>query len=290
VTPDRPLAEFRAVLAEDPLDLARGALAIARLEYPDLRAAQSLGELDRLGARAASRLHRLAEASARERVRALNHLLFEEEGFAGNHEHYGDFRNSCLNVVLDRRLGIPITLALVYMEVARRSGLVVNGIGFPGHFLMQVPDGDRALVLDPFDRGAELDEPGCRRILERHLGDGHLDLDRPLAAGLLDPCTPRHLLARMLNNLKRTYIETQSFPQARRVSTLLLAAEPTLVSELRDRGLLAYHLNDFSSALRDLESYLRLSPAGESDDAEQEERSKMWEHVKTLRRRVATLN
>jgi regulator of sirC expression with transglutaminase-like and TPR domain len=278
----------------EPLDIARAALVVARLEYPDLSPIQSLDALDRLGDRAGARLAGIPAAQLADRVIALNRLLYDEEGFAGNRAHYDDFRNSCLNAVLDRRLGIPITLALVYMEVARRAGLDVLGVGFPGHFLMRVQagaeaDDDRDLILDPFGSGATLDEEACRRLLSRHSSDAHdVNEDVPLDRSLLRPCTSRHMLARMLNNLKRTYVELRCFPQARMVTDLLLAVDPTLIVELRDRGLLAYHLDDFPSALRDLEAYLQFS--SHTDNVDQDERKQIWEHVKNLRRRVAGLN
>jgi len=166
----------------------------------------------------------------------------------------------------------------------------VQSVSFPGHFLMRVPaltlgaDGEEdEVLLDPFDRGAELDWADCRRLLNRHVGD-----EAPFDASLLRPCSRRHMLARMLNNLKRTYVEMRSFPQARRVTDLLLAVDPMILSELRDRGLLAYHLDDFPAALRDLEDYLRLNQWKEESEAE--ERDQVLDHIKALRRRVAGLN
>jgi regulator of sirC expression with transglutaminase-like and TPR domain len=283
-------AELQALLREEPLDLARAALTIAKLEYPSLRPQPSLDELDRLGALAATRLSRVRGASVRARVEAINGLLYDGERFAGNLNHYDDYRNSFLNAVLERRLGIPITLALVYMEVARRAGMIVRGISFPGHFLMRVddvtPDGDD-LILDPFAGGAELDDADIRRLLARHLGSSDDDAVNAVDPAMLRPCTPRQMLARMLNNLKRTYVELRSFSQARSVAGLLLVVDPRLLSELRDRGLLSYHLDDFPAALRDLEEYLRLTG---SADPEDEERQQLVEHVKTLRRRVAGMN
>jgi regulator of sirC expression with transglutaminase-like and TPR domain len=285
------IADFESVIA-GPIDLARVALVIARIEYPDLEPGPSLDALDRLGDGASARLDG-AGRSIRSRVAALNAFVFGEERFAGNRAHYADFRNSLLNVVLGRRLGIPITLALVYIEIARRAGLEVQGIAFPGHFLMRVPLGARgpnlrALVLDPFSGGAELDDAGCRRLLGADLGsagdEGRLDPD------LLNPCTPRQMLARLLNNLKRIYVDLRSFPQAHAVTDLLLALDPMLHTERRDRGLLAYHLDNYVGALRDLEDYLRLNSWSASARGERDEHDQIWEHVKTLRRRVAGLN
>jgi regulator of sirC expression with transglutaminase-like and TPR domain len=281
--PTSLLSELHAQVAHEPIDLARSALVIAKLEYPDLQAAPSLDVLDRLGDRARARLARLSGAPIRTRVGALNALVYGEERFAGNRAHYDDFRNSLLNLVLERRLGIPISLALVYMEVARRAGLDAFGIAFPGHFLVRVGADADAPILDPFDGGAEMDEAGCRALLARHLGE-----EVAFDPAMLQPCTSRQFLARMLNNLKRTYVEWRSFPQARWTTELLLVTDPTILSELRDRGLLAYHLDDFPAALRDLEDYLRLNSW--SENADREERDQIWEHVKNLRRRVAGLN
>jgi regulator of sirC expression with transglutaminase-like and TPR domain len=283
------LADFETAIAEDPIDLARTALIIARIEYPDLNPGPSLDALERLGDRAAARLG--GELAIRQRVHRLNAFLFDEERFAGNRAHYHDFRNSLLNVVLGRRLGIPITLAVIYMEVAKRAGLDVQGIAFPGHFLMRVPLGAReaglpALVLDPFSGGAEMDEAGCLRLLGTHLGQ--LADELPLDKTLLHPCSTRQIVARMLNNLKRIYVELRSFPQARIATDLLLALDPMLHAERRDRGLLAYHLDDYAGALRDLEDYLRLNTW--SARSEREEHDQIWEHIKTLRRRVAGFN
>ena len=284
------IGDFESVLADDPIDLARAALLIARVEYPALDPAPSLDVLDRLGDRASIRL--AGSTSVRDRVSILNAFLFVEERFSGNLERYADFRNSLLNVVLGRRLGIPITLALVYMEVAKRAGLEVSGVAFPGHFLMRIALGARdqslpALILDPFNGGAEMDAAACQRLLGTHLGQ--LGDELPFDRTLLDPCSPRQMLARMLNNLKRTYVEMRSFPQAKAATDLLLALDPMLHVERRDRGLLAYHLDDYASALRDLEDYLRLH-GWSSAKQEKGEHEQIWEHVKNLRRRVAAFN
>jgi len=276
--------ELASVLADDPVDLARAALVIARLEYPSLDPVPTLATLSALGDRAAERLHQLDAAPVRTRIAALNQLLYEDENFAGNHDHYDDFRNSLLNVVLERRLGIPISLAVVYMEVARRAGLDVRGVAFPGHFLMRVanPAGEAGVILDPFDGGDEVDEQGCRQLLARRLGD-----DAGYDEELLSPCSSRQIISRILNNLKRTYIELRSFEHARQVSDLILAVDPAALTEVRDRGLIAYHLDDYSAALRDLEDYFRLQTWSEDS---REERDQIWAHVKNLRRRLAGMN
>jgi regulator of sirC expression with transglutaminase-like and TPR domain len=141
------------------------------------------------------------------------------------------------------------------------------------------------LIIDAFHGGALLSEAACRELLRRHAGE-----DAVFDAHLLGHATKPQILARMLLNLKRVYVRMHSFPQARDVTELLLAVNPSAIDELRDRGLLAYHLKDFSAALRDLQDYLRLSSSTPLDEEDREEHEQIWEHVKSLRRRVASLN
>jgi len=272
-------------------DLAPAALVIARLEYPRLEPAPYLERLAELGEAARCHVERdtaAGAASPHARIRALNEFLFESEHFVGNRERYEDPRNSCLNEVIDRRTGIPITLSLVYMEVGRRAGLNVEGVNFPGHFLVHVSEDDTArgrVIVDAFHSGALLSEQDCRRLLQKHVGS-----EVAFSKSLLTPATRNQVIVRMLLNLKRLYVHMRSFPQARDATELLLAMTPSALSELRDRGLLAFHLNDVASALRDLQTYLKLTGLGEVDKETREERQQIWEHVKTLRRRVAALN
>jgi regulator of sirC expression with transglutaminase-like and TPR domain len=300
----------RAALSPDP-DLAVAALMIARIEYPSLEAGPYLDQLDAIGREARRRVvaARPATLSAAEtpvhvdadslaRVVALNDYLFGELHFIGNDRHYEDPRNSFLNEVIDRRTGIPITLALVYMEVARRADLHVEGVNFPGHFLVRYPGGPglhgesgaRDLIIDAHHGGAFLSEEACRSMLHRQAWDGGSDEDQPLDPRVFARATKPQILLRMLLNLKRIYVQMHSFPQARAITELMLAVDPSAAHELRDRGLLAYHLNDFSAALRDLQAYLRLSSGRDLDANGREEHEQIWEHVKNLRKRVASLN
>lgn len=273
--------------------LAQAALVIARIEYPRLDASAYLERLDEMGelARRAIQEHvdRTGDASTLSCISAVNHYLFEELHFVGNRDRYEDPRNSCLNEVLDRRTGIPITLSVVYMEIARRAGLQIDGVNFPGHFLVRCPDLENrrgaGLIIDPFHGGALLSERDCRVLLQRHVGS-----EVAFSRSLLAPTTRLQILSRMLLNLKRIYVHMRSFPQARDVTELLLAITPSALGELRDRGLLAYHLNDLSGALRDLQTYLKLASWSDNDKEAREEHQQIWEHVKTLRRRVAGLN
>jgi regulator of sirC expression with transglutaminase-like and TPR domain len=294
------VAELERAMNAPGEDLAPAALAIARVEYPSIDPAPYIATLDRMGAEAGARLRRAGPAPRREAVRVFNEYLYDEERFTGNRTRYDDPRNSYLNEVLDRRTGIPISLAVVYLEVARRAGLRVNGVNFPGHFLLCAPDEDGALapgeplIIDPFHGGALLSEVDCRELLRQHV-----DEDAAFDRSLLEPATRHQIVVRMLVNLKRLYVRMRSFPHARLISDLLLAVDPSAIAELRDRGLLAYHLEDFAAALRDLETYLRLLPRVSDADrdsaiahgpAADPEHSQVWEHVKNLRKRVASFN
>jgi regulator of sirC expression with transglutaminase-like and TPR domain len=289
----------RVALSPDP-DLAIGALMIATIEYPKLDARQYVDQLDTLGREAATRVADATRTATDvpehvdpdmfARVTALNDYLFGELGFAGNDAQFEDPRNSFLNEVLERRTGIPITLALVYLEVARRAGVDVQGVNMPGHFLVRCPAPQGAryqqdLIVDAHRGGAFVSEGTCREMVRQHTGE-RVAWDEPLLYQARKP----QILARMLLNLKRVYVRMHSFPQARDITELMLGVEPAAFNELRDRGLLAYHLHDYSGALRDLQAYLRLSPKTALDDDERDDRDQIWEHIKTLRRRVASLN
>jgi regulator of sirC expression with transglutaminase-like and TPR domain len=283
--------------------LAPAALAIAGVEYPALDSAPYLQRLERMGEAAAGRLQRHHGTGAHVEIATLNAYLYEELGFSGHREHYDDPRNSFLNEVFDRRMGIPISLAVVYLEIGRRAGLRLEGVNFPGHFLVRAPaepiGGDDDLIIDPFHSGALLSEVDCRHLLRQHVGE-EAAFDRALLA----TATRQQIVVRMLVNLKRLYVRMRSFPQARAIADLLLAVDPSALGELRDRGLLAYHMEDFAAALKDLEAYLRLMPRSDvaefdsmkavrdsdSDEEPASESAQIWEHVKTLRRRVASFN
>jgi len=292
---DSTIREFGRLAGSGDEDLVRPALLIPLLEFPHLDPEPYLARLETMGLEASTRLASRGvdprSASPRALVAELNRYLFDEQGFNGNRERYDDPRNSFLNEVLERRTGIPITLALVYLETARRAGIRVVGINFPGHFLVRCPSRHTApgfsedLIIDPFHGGALLSETDCRRLLQQHIG-----ADAAFDPTLLAPATKPQILTRMLLNLKRIYVRMRSFPQAHDVTELLLAVDPPALTELRDRGLLAYHLNDFSGALRDLQHYLQLTSSEPADAEGITDHDQIWEHVKTLRRRVATLN
>src|SRR5690348_7044981 len=186
--------------------LAQAALVIAQVEYPRLDAAAYMARLDGMGEAARRRICRHVEetgdASPLSCVAAFNAYLFNDERFVGNREQYEDPRNSCLNEVLDRRTGIPITLSVVYMEVGLRAGLHIDGVNFPGHFLVRCPEvggrGNSGLIVDPFHGGALLSEHDCRVLLQKHVG-----AEIAFSKSLLAPTTRQQIIIRMLLNLKR---------------------------------------------------------------------------------------
>ena len=292
---DSAIQEFGRLAGAADEDLVRPALLIPLLEFPQLDATPYLARLDAMGVEAATRLAARGldprTSSADALIAELNGYLFKDQGFSGNRERYDDPRNSFLNEVLERRTGIPITLGLVYLEVARRAGVRIVGINFPGHFLLRSPSSHSApgfreeLIIDPFHGGALLSESDCRRLLQKHIG-----ADAAFDPTLLAPATKPQILTRMLLNLKRIYVRMRSFPQAHDVTRMLLAVDPPALTELRDRGLLAYHLDDFSGALRDLQHYLELTSSEPADTEMTSDYDQIWEHVKTLRRRVASFN
>ncbi len=278
----------QATTPED--NLPHCALLMARVAYPELDPSPFLHQLQQMGATARDHVEIGLGGSPprRTRLRIVTEFVYGQLGFVGNQEQYDDPRNSLLNDVLSRRMGIPITLALVFIDVARRAGLAVEGVNFPGHFLVRsLPDADEhadgmPLLVDPFHAGALLTDAECVRLLRSNLG-----VEAMLEPGMLRTASKRDILLRMLLNLKRAYVRLRSFSQAHAVTELLVALDPAALTELRDRGLLASQLQDYASALRDLESWLRMAPAtgGEHDD-----RKQVWDHIKDLRRRMASLN
>lgn len=271
-----------AQLVGDELDdhgiaLARAALTIARMEYPNLDAEKYLDQLDWFAARAEQMLPELPETQ--QVIAALNYVLFQEEGFTGNTEAYYDPRNSFLNEVLDRKVGIPITLALVYMEVAHRIGFPLFGVGMPGHFLLKHYDVDGSeTLLDPFHGGDILSHADCQvRLDEIYSGQ------MPFQPEYLNTVTRRQMLTRMLNNLRQIYVTRRDFKRALVVVDLVLALHPRSAEDMKERAMLRYALGQLRDAAADLETYVRMAP--DASDADE-----MRQTALSLRRRLALMN
>jgi regulator of sirC expression with transglutaminase-like and TPR domain len=208
---------------EAELDLARAALLIAEPEYPELELEQYMSALDRLGVEARARLEQPAAASELP-LRTVTRLLHDELGFRGNADDYYDPRNSFLNEVLDRRVGIPITLAIVMLEVAARAGVQAHGVSFPGHFIVRtpgVPIHSAPRFFDPFD-GQPLDGAALRRLMARATGE-----ERDPDPRLLEPATKMQILLRMLNNLRGIYAARGDEERLKGVLERMQVLEPT---------------------------------------------------------------
>lgn len=255
---ENSIREFAQLMERNDgaIDLAQAALLIACTEYPELDVASQVERFDRLAAQTRTDPARSAAAN----IAALNELLFEKEKFAGNESEYDDPRNSYLNDVLDRKLGIPITLSLIYAEVARRLRLPVIGVGFPGHFLVKYLTASDEILIDPFNRGAILTEHDCEERLRAQYGPEKKFKPEYLAAS-----TPKQILARMLNNLKGSYFRRQNFPKVLTMVELSLAIDPASRQDIRDRGIVYYMLRRYPQALADLRTYLALSPPNDPE-------------------------
>jgi regulator of sirC expression with transglutaminase-like and TPR domain len=241
------------------LNLAEAALLVAAEEYSGLDVRAYLVRLDEMGVALRQRLDE--EPRPERAIMALNRYLFQELGFHGNVEEYYDARNSYLNEVIDRRTGIPITLSTVFMEIARRAGLEVEGVGLPGHFVVRVLLPSHPLLVDPFHGGMLLTEKDCQERLDR-IFNGKLKLEPKM----LRPCRRKDMLERILRNLKAIYLRDQDRERALRVVDLLVRLQPTSAEDLRDRGILYAALDCYGFAARDLESYLSLAPAAKDAD------------------------
>ena len=244
---------------EQDIDLIRASLAIARTEYPSLDIEAFASRVEGLARRVAALLRDFDPQRA---LAAVNQVLFEEVNLRGNREDYYDPRNSFLNDVLDRGLGIPITLSILYMEVARRVGLALTGVGMPGHFLLKhYREDGTEMLIDCFNRGDILDRQDCQNRLDE-IYSGEMKL-RP---EFLHPISRRQILTRMLNNLKTVYLSTRNFRKALPVADLILVIHPQSPEDIKQRALLRYSMGLQRLAAEDLEAYLKASPAASDKD------------------------
>jgi regulator of sirC expression with transglutaminase-like and TPR domain len=264
------LEPFTQLLAggDERIELARACLLIAEDAYPGLDVEGYVNEVARLALRLRARLSRTA--GAEEKVVELNQFLFDELGYTGNAEEYYDPRNSYLNEVIDRRTGIPITLSVLYMELGRKIGLPLEGVSFPGHFLVRVRMRGGMLVLDPFAGGEPQSEDELRarleRVIPRDVTGGVPVRDLPLEQ-FLEPATNRQILARLLRNLKGIYRQAEMPERMLDVLNRALVVSPDSTSDLRDRGVVYEQLQAYRAALRDLTDYVAREPdAADSDE------------------------
>lgn len=258
------LAYFASLVAEDTgFALLEAAICVAQDDVPGLDPQAVLGDIDRLAARLKARLP--ADAAPLRRLRALNQYFFVELGFGGNLNNYYDRRNSHIHEVLDSRRGIPITLALLYIELATQLGLKAHGVSFPGHFLvkLRMPQGE--LVIDPFN-GRSLSRDALDERLAPYRARHGLEGDFEVPLGLfLQAAPPRDILARLLHNLKEIHRSAEDWPRLLAVQQRLVLLLPQAAEERRDRGLAWAELGRPAEATEDLAAYLAARP--EADDA-----------------------
>jgi regulator of sirC expression with transglutaminase-like and TPR domain len=252
-----------ARIADDSIPLLRTALLVAQDEYPSLDIDDYEAEFDALAQTLGKRMRGLAEPY--EKLGELNRYVFREQGFSSNHGDYYDPRNCYLNDVLDRRLGIPITLAVVQIELARRVGVPLEGVSFPGHFLVRLPVDDGLVVLDPYHQGRSVDAQELKLRARPHLGGQ--DIDDQQLLSILAPATHRAILARMLRNLKGVYAERGEWDKGLRCADRLVRLEPQQSEEHRDRGMFYLKVGHMSAAREDLSRYLAMQPEAEDADA-----------------------
>ena len=250
---------LRLLRGEDEPDLTRLCLELARDAYPALDARSYLARIDDLADRVRDRCPE--GAKVRHILGQINWVLFVEEGFRGNVEDYQDTRNSYLNEVLDRKLGIPISLSALYLAIAERLGLAMSGVNLPGHFVVRVGRNESTIFVDPFHEGAFLDRAGCERRVAAALGRSI-----PLPDSIVAPCSSRDLVARMLRNLKATYLGELDFAAAVPVLRRLVALSKGDHHERRDLGIALLRVGEPGESLAHLAAYRAASPR--ADDAE----------------------
>lgn len=262
---ERDQGEFR---------LAEAALYLAQEEYPEMSVRAYLDRIDAMAETVKTELG--LELDPVRIVREINTHMFETMGFQGNRESYYDPRNSFLNDVIDRRLGIPITLSVIYIEVGRLVGLPISGVGMPGHFIVQYTAQPEPFWIDPFERGTMMTRDACVERLQKLYGD-----QLPWQDTFLAPISDHDILRRMLNNLKHNFARQNDYHRALNTIERILLLSPEMPTEIRDRGLVHYRLGHLQAALYDLQRYLELFQ--EAPDA-----AVISRHIATLRRQLGT--
>ena len=248
---------YREVARPDKqIDLAKASLYFAQAEDPDLNVQNYLDIIEAIAMEIEFQLP--AERYPLKVIQIINHYLFEHLNFRGNRQDYYDPDNSFLHRVIERQLGIPISLSVVYLAIAKKLNFPMVGVGMPGHFSIRPEFEGAGIFVDPFNRGEILFEHDCQARLEETYQQ-QITLD----PSWLAPVSNKQILARMLNNLKFIYLHRREIDKALSTMSGILKIFPENVAEIRDRGLLYYQLNRWSEAIVDLQYYLKVDPNSE---------------------------
>lgn len=266
----------RALQGDSSVTLDAAALELAAIECPGLDPAPSLAALDQIAAALGVRL--TPECGGSGFVQIANNYLFGELAFRGNQAEYDDPRNSCLNQVLERRIGLPITLSVVYIEVARRLKQPVSGIGLPGHFVVRYDDGAFSTYIDPFHGGKLLSEQDCVALAREITGT-----DPSGDPSALEPVGVRYILVRMLNNLRAAYFKARDFAKAGVVLDVLLEHFPSNPEYYKARGVARLKLRKLSAARDDFRKYLKYAP-------EAKDRAEVARQLRAIHQSLGRLN
>ena len=258
---DKPLkAELERLLSQpdEQINLAEGALLVARLEYPELKIQPQIQRIAEIADEVRGRLS--DDANAGEILNTLNKVLFLEKGFGGNSEHFYDPRNSFLNDVLDRKLGIPISLSILYIELGQQLGITLQGVSFPGHFLVKLEMDEGAIVLDPYFGGISLSEEEIEERLQEFYGE---KLKRHHFSGLLATTPNRDIIVRILRNLRNIYMQNQDWGKALGIADLMINQDSDKLDSIKARAYIYDALECSRPALQDYQAYLNISPEAE---------------------------
>ncbi|MCW8934673.1 MAG: transglutaminase-like domain-containing protein [Gammaproteobacteria bacterium] len=240
---------------DDDISLAKAALMVAKLEYPDLNIDSYLLKIQNIAEEINNRLS--ATANAAEILKQLNHVLFVEKAYEGNTNSYYDPRNSFLNDVIDRKLGIPISLSILYIELGHALGLPLSGIAFPGHFLVKLEISDGAIVLDPYFGGISLNEEDIEERLREYYG---AKLNKSRAQGVLSSSSNKEIVLRVMRNLRNLYMQDENWIKALPLADIMVEMDDDKPDALKARAAIYDQQECHIPALADYSSYLKLSP------------------------------
>lgn len=267
------MEHLRQLLEDDPVKgrLDRAALELASIHFPELTAQPFLDQLNELASKLGDRLRNFNDG--RDFVESAQRYLFDDLGFHGNETDFFDPLNSCLNQVIERRTGIPITLSVLYMEIARRLAMPVFGIGLPRHFVVEFNDGNYATYIDPFHGGRIVTARECFALAGSQVAD----------PSLLQRVSHKQIVMRMLKNLHGVYLRRQDLPRAVETLGLLILGAPEVSAGYKRRGLLQMGLKRYHAARQDFERYLMLEP-------EASDRVEITKQIEAIHRWLARMN